>query len=517
MSTGLNHPYGLKPLGNLYMNLAGKDIAAAKRLSSKRRFDSLGNLIGKLQDNVVLSIFSYFTASSLGKISSTSRFFYLLSHRSEFWKVHVLEKFGGSFKYCKTWKDTYVNNIGPVRQAPHVPIATRDVYSDLWFQSFFCSRVPLRKEWLEVDNIDRQDHANLSVADFVRDYEKPRRPVLFSKDISSDWEAMQKWNWDFLKSRFQVAENGGIHAGGFTFDMKDYISYAFGCKDEESPLYIFDKKFADKSPTLGKDYSTPKYFDKDRDLFSMLGERRPDYRWLIAGPGRSGSSFHIDPNGTNAWNAVITGAKKWIMFPPHVVPPGVHPSSDGADVATPVSIVEWFLNFYSFARDLNPIECIVQPGEIIFVPQGWWHLVLNLETGIAVTQNYVSESSLSVCLDFLRNKPDQISGIESDRRPRFYDEFVSCLKLKRNDLYEKYVVSKGVSTKGNGGGKKSVTKVAVKNVWKDIRAMDKTRTKKEKELEPEAQLESERNQVVGNGEEPAHSKNSTFSFNFLSQ
>ena len=56
------------------------------------------------------------------------------------------------------------------------------------------------------------------------------------------------------------------------------------------------------------------------DLFRVFGESsRPDYRWLIAGPKRSGSIFHIDPNQTNAWNVCVKGRKKWIFYPPTVI------------------------------------------------------------------------------------------------------------------------------------------------------------------------------------------------------
>ena len=48
----------------------------------------------------------------------------------------------------------------------------------------------------------------------------------------------------------------------------------------------------------------PAYFASDRDLFSRLsGSYRPDYRWLIIGGARAGSSWHVDPNATCAETA----------------------------------------------------------------------------------------------------------------------------------------------------------------------------------------------------------------------
>jgi hypothetical protein len=285
---------------------------------------------------------------------------------------------------------------------------------------------------------------------------------------------------------------------------------------DDAPLYLFDSKFVDTAPEAfgsGAFYDPPDVIvSPEDDLFSLLGERdRPEYRWLVHGPARSGSCFHVDPNGTSAWNAVVRGAKRWILFPPDLEnpPPGVHPSRDGAVVAQPVTLVEWYAGFYEHAypgsdsasessevsevseedrdpadpdaegtspRGGNPSKRVAQktflvatrkrtkkkrrktttgasrvavegtcyPGDVLFVPSGWWHAALNLEETAAVTQNFCSPRTAARVLRFLKSAcagdrleavPALVSGLESrEQRARLYERFLRVLREKRPDV-----------------------------------------------------------------------------------
>ena len=116
-------------------------------------------------------------------------------------------------------------------------------------------------------------------------------------------------------------------------------------------------------------------------------------------------------------------------------PPGVHASEDGLLVATPVSIIEWFLNFYETARtesEVQPMECVVEAGEVIFVPQGWWHLVLNLDESVAITQNFASSANVGRILAYIQDA-NLVSGCPLEVRATLHQRFHAALE-ERNLL-----------------------------------------------------------------------------------
>ena len=82
-------------------------------------------------------------------------------------------------------------------------------------------------------------------------------------------------------------------------------------------------------------------------------------------------------------------------------------------------IGEWLLTFWKYHQEARahpdparrPLEVMLSPGEVMFVPHGYWHMVVNLDESIALTHNYISTANLADCLRFLRDKTDQISGV----------------------------------------------------------------------------------------------------------
>jgi len=220
---------------------------------------------------------------------------------------------------------------------------------------------------------------------FRRAFAEPNIPVLI-KNATHTWNARTAWTPESFSSRYadvwvRVVRTDNSEARAVT--VKEYFQSMFNAPDP-NPYYLKDWVFEEDCPELMQDYAVPPYFSNWLDFMEV--DVRPKLRWLYIGPAGSGSSMHLDTMDTSAWNAVLSGRKLWLFFPPEQA---ACVYNGGVDAFHP--------DFKKFPllEGSAPIFCVQDPGDIVFTPSGYWHQVFNEKAGFSVTENFVNHSNFA--------------------------------------------------------------------------------------------------------------------------
>lgn len=191
--------------------------------------------------------------------------------------------------WCGTWRSTYFN----LPEAFRSQISCQNLFSDVLHRPFLCahiSLVPYASNIPAYNAIPRL--GDLSSLEFSSAWTD--RPFILTNPIH-DWPVYRDWSTEAMLEKYGDVS---FRAEAVNWPLRTYVEY-MSYNQDESPLYLFDRSFVEKTDIrVGRDgqYWAPGCFGED--LFSALGEQRPDSRWLIIGPEKSGSTFHKDPNAT---------------------------------------------------------------------------------------------------------------------------------------------------------------------------------------------------------------------------
>ncbi|EGR31249.1 jumonji domain protein [Ichthyophthirius multifiliis] len=299
------------------------------------------------------------------------------------------------------------------------------------------------------DQIERINFQQISTDFFIQNYEKQAKPCVIT-NTTNHLEVEKYWTFGQLYERykdvkFKIGEDD--KGKKIRVELKYFLEYLVHNTDD-SPLYMFESAIEDikEAKKMIEKYEVPKFFKED--IFQYIGEKkRPPYRWFLVGPERSGTTVHIDPLWTSAWNTSFQGYKRWILFKPEVpkfIVKGKKYIPEGEDD----DAIQYFTKILpqlikeEGREKLGVIEFIQNPGETVFIPGGWWHAVINVTDTIAVTQNFMSSNNYTVVWRSLREERQKLAQYAikkfKQRVPKMYDKIIE-LNRKDNHLmyYEK--------------------------------------------------------------------------------
>lgn len=244
---------------------------------------------------------------------------------------------------------------------------------------------------------------NLDEAQFVREYARPRKPVIVTGCMES-WKARRRWTFPFLSAKFGQLIILTQHSTFRPADVERLGTFidCLGKYDQESHFgrndvpYIrttrlkgvdtddFPGKVIDE---LKDDWERPSFLP--RNLFVVpkiwreadpTSVRFPSFG-LYVSPRGACTSLHLDADLTSAINCQLQGQKRWYVFAPELT------EKLPERTPNPTNILTHGTPKFGGVQPTHEFNLL--PGQILYLPGNWYHEVYSLEASISLTFNFV--------------------------------------------------------------------------------------------------------------------------------
>lgn len=251
----------------------------------------------------------------------------------------------------------------------------------------------------------------LSYAEFERDYLRANKPVILCGAMD-EWAALDKWSPEFFKRGHAAAP---VTVEGEPTTLGAFIDEVLASTAERPSRYLRDKIIREIAPELLRDiepfceYSFPNWLPgfyllkKFRGLFSIA-----QIELFIGGVGTRLGEIHYDYIHVHNVLCQIYGRKEFTIFPPddadhlYACVEKAAFSNPNAAIKNPDDVD--LARFPLFAK-ARPIRFVQEPGEIVFLPSGWWHATRLLTASIAVGVTFANETNWPALTQDFRNSP----------------------------------------------------------------------------------------------------------------
>ncbi|XP_059079459.1 uncharacterized protein LOC131877717 [Tigriopus californicus] len=326
------------------------------------------------------------------------------------------------------------------------------------------------------DGLDRVS-CDIDPMEFVEKYVLPRKPCILV-DCIKNWESTKTWTIRNLLGRY--GQNGTWKTDISYDDFSQLNGIVLNKEEDDFPLDDpdFDKNSIEDALLTGDEILalmgrnvTVRIFERlgvaarrsrmagsslKSDLYHDWAWPKPiptdlfkpafggtDYQWVIMSQATTGTHVHHDPELTDAWNALLYGHKAWVLFPADVYAEDYECDDFCSPKFDPLFAVSWWTHVVPQLREetwygKRIIETVQKPGEIIYVPHGMGHAVLNIDENLSITENFLHVGAMDELAKYyvFEQKPMQYD-VENAAKRTWMNLVNRDIKDKRHRRYAK--------------------------------------------------------------------------------
>lgn len=223
---------------------------------------------------------------------------------------------------------------------------------------------------------------------FRKKYFLPQRPVVI-KDLAKNWPAYRKWNWDYFKSVVgdkRVGIYNNVKSDAYTpinkaDDYTTFGDYINMIQAGPAQWRIFLFNIFTHAPQLKNDFTWPE------ELMRGFVKKFP---MLFVGGQGSITHMHFDIDLSHILHTQFCGRKRVLLFPfeeQYKLYRKPFEVLSMADFSHYYDERHSKLDYQKFPAIRSAVgsEIILEHGDTLFMPGGYWHHMEYLDSGFAMS------------------------------------------------------------------------------------------------------------------------------------
>jgi len=225
---------------------------------------------------------------------------------------------------------------------------------------------------------------SISPEAFKKNYYKEMKPLVI-KGLAKQWPAYQKWNWDYFIEKVGDKEVGvynNIKSDSYTpintaDDYMKFGDYLRKVKAGPLDLRIFLFNIFQHAPDITTDFTWPD------ELMSGFVKKYP---MLFVGGQGSITHMHFDIDMSHILHTQFAGKKRVLLFPHGEQHKLYRKPWEVLSLANYANYNEKFdYDQFPAVRLAKGYEVILDHGDTLYMPAGYWHHMEYIESGFAMS------------------------------------------------------------------------------------------------------------------------------------